>query len=514
MPLAETKLSPVLVLAVSGRIGSGATFVSDKLKSCLDMFGYATEIIKVSDLLKEPPGQLATLPGLPPITGTRRPELMRSLQDRGDFYRKHHGIDILAGLCLHRIAELLMENGQIRLDQRRAFIIDSLKHPGETRLFRQICGEAFLLIGVVASDLTRRDRLVQQKGFINEEFDELSLRDADDEPKEGQHAIKTVVESDYFFANDYPKKADLLKEASRLVELIFRVGMQTPTRDEVGMQMAAEAASRSACLSRQVGAALYSSDGMVLATGHNDVPQFGGGLYGSKPDVDDRRCYAWGARCYNDKNKNEIIEQLWSLIETTVNDHQETIADNTDLDELKNKLNYAIRSSSKIRSLTEFSRAIHAEMDAIISVARKSIRGLVGSTLYCTTFPCHNCAKHIIGSGIHRVVYLEPYEKSLARELHSDAINDPNSGKQPNKVTFDLYGGVSPYRFDAFFRMREDRKPRDGSGLFLDHDRERHVRLPFMAQELPLLEKRLMDFYRNLSELASDTTQMRLPLRQ
>jgi deoxycytidylate deaminase len=230
--------------------------------------------------------------------------------------------------------------------------------------------------------------------------------------------------------------------------------------------------------------------------------------------MDDRRCYAWGARCYNDKNKNEILDQLWSLIEDTVNRHQDTSGGDVELTELKNKLRYAIRSSSKVRSLTEFSRAIHAEMDAIISVARKSLKGLVGSTLYVTTFPCHNCAKHIIGSGIHRVVYLEPYEKSLARELHSDAINDPKAGKDPKKVAFDIYGGVSPYKFDAFFRMREERNPRDGSGLFLDHDRERHVRLPFMAQELSQLEMNLQGFYDRMNQLASDTTQLPLPLRQ
>ncbi|MDN3612645.1 hypothetical protein QWZ16_23945 [Vibrio ostreicida] len=26
-------------------------------------------------------------------------------------------------------------------------------------------------------------------------------------------------------------------------------------------------------------------------------------------------------------------------------------------------------------------------------------------------FPCHNCAKHIVASGIKRVVYVEPYPK-------------------------------------------------------------------------------------------------------
>jgi len=57
-------------------------------------------------------------------------------------------------------------------------------------------------------------------------------------------------------------------------------------------------------------------------------------------------------------------------------------------------------------------------MDAILALARGGETGIVGSTLYCTNYPCHYCAKHIIAAGINRVVYLEPYEKSLARKLH------------------------------------------------------------------------------------------------
>ena len=32
--------------------------------------------------------------------------------------------------------------------------------------------------------------------------------------------------------------------------------------------------------------------------------------------------------------------------------------------------------------------------------------------MYMTTFPCHNCAKHIIASGIINVYYIEPYAES------------------------------------------------------------------------------------------------------
>ena len=56
--------------------------------------------------------------------------------------------------------------------------------------------------------------------------------------------------------------------------------------------------------------------------------------------------------------------------------------------------------NSKIKSIVEFSRAIHAEMHAIITASQTAgERGRDGS-LYITTYPCHNCARHIIVAGI------------------------------------------------------------------------------------------------------------------
>ncbi len=71
--------------------------------------------------------------------------------------------------------------------------------------------------------------------------------------------------------------------------------------------------------------------------------------------------------------------------------------------------------------MTEFGRVVHAEMDALLSCNRAGIP-TIGSTLYCTTLPCHNCAKHINASGITRVVYVEPYPKSRALDFHSESI--------------------------------------------------------------------------------------------
>lgn len=54
---------------------------------------------------------------------------------------------------------------------------------------------------------------------------------------------------------------------------------------------------------------------------------------------------------------------------------------------------------------TKYPYVVHAELNAILNF-RGDNNALAGSTLYVTLFPCHECAKAIIQSGISRVVFL------------------------------------------------------------------------------------------------------------
>lgn len=115
-----------------------------------------------------------------------------------------------------------------------------------------------------------------------------------------------------------------------------------------------------------------------------------------------------------------------------------------------------VLSGTEIDSLIEFSRSIHAEMEAILAVAREGRHSLIGATLYTNTYPCHNCARHIVASGITSVVYIEPYLKSLATKLHYDAITENPAEK--SKVIFRQYDGVAPHNYLKIFRPETPRK--------------------------------------------------------
>jgi len=117
---------------------------------------------------------------------------------------------------------------------------------------------------------------------------------------------------------------------------------------------------------------------------------------------------------------------------------------------------------SRVANLLEFGRTVHAEMEAILAAARTGV-SVRGATLYTTTFPCHGCARHIVTAGIARVVYIEPYPKSRAVELHRDAIvthddvTTPECGKRGctdvHAVRFEPFTGIAPHRFVDLFSL-------------------------------------------------------------
>jgi hypothetical protein len=142
-------------------------------------------------------------------------------------------------------------------------------------------------------------------------------------------------------------------------------------------------------------------------------------------------------------------------------------------------------------------------MSAITDAARKG-KPLEGSIMFTTTFPCHMCAKHIVSSGVRRVVFLEPYPKSHAKDLHEDSITF-SSAESHEKVLFEPFIGISPRRYRDIF---EKRKRKDSNGKAQPWAMGKPVpRIEdrgssYIANEEPaisLVVKRIMAFGKSLS---------------
>lgn len=119
-----------------------------------------------------------------------------------------------------------------------------------------------------------------------------------------------------------------------------------------------------------------------------------------------------------------------------------------------------VLAGTRAASIIEFGRIVHAEMSAITDAAGRGL-SVKDSTLYCTTFPCHMCARHIIAAGVRRVVYVEPYPKSMAKELYRGSLDvDDDPEADGDAVAFRPFVGVSPQRYLEFFEMRKRKDER------------------------------------------------------
>ena len=118
---------------------------------------------------------------------------------------------------------------------------------------------------------------------------------------------------------------------------------------------------------------------------------------------------------------------------------------------------------TRVASLIEFTRCLHAEQAAIINAARGGV-STQGAALYSTTFPCHECAKMIVGAGISEVHYIEPYPKNLVDRLFRNEIDTSPENKTDNgevqkgkKLPFFQFTGIAPRWYSQAFRAQDRR---------------------------------------------------------
>lgn len=425
-----------LVLGLVGAVGTPLGDVVAVLKDRLETAGYTVQEIRVSN---EVIPELVEVPNNP----ADEYERIRQLMDSGNEARIKSGdnsvlaLGVAAVIAHHRNSV----KGAAEPLPRTAYIINSLKHPLEVERLREIYPQGFYLLGAYSDQKRRLDNLTEGMRMTVSQAEELMERDKDDRLPYGQRVTDTFHLSDFFIRLDADQDASR-HSIWRIIDLLFGYPYHTPTFDEYAMFLAFAASVRSADLSRQVGA-VVARNSEVLATGANDCPKPGGGLYWPEYDEESHRIEDTpDGRDYKRGEDPNEAEQL-KIIEDIVANADESL----DPVALQKAL-----VESPIQDLTEFGRVVHAEMEALTCCARNG-QSTRESTLYCTTFPCHNCAKHIVAAGVERVVFVEPYEKSKAFELHSDSISIGLLGGD-KKVRFEPFIGIGPRRFFDLFSMK------------------------------------------------------------
>jgi deoxycytidylate deaminase len=429
-----------LVFAIVCPLGTPYNRVVEALGNYLGQFGYNTEKIQVSEYFDDLLRQLGS--DLKPKGGDAKSIAHYKISAGNTLRQLARKNDILALVAAGAIADLRHEGNRTlgrSPYQRRslplnntAYVISTVRRPEEVTTLRRIYGDGFFLIGANASR-EARERYLSEKGIHGDDAAMLMETDAKEKLEYGQATRDAFQMADVFLSGD-SVGASYTDQVSRFLDLLFGRPTLTPTPQEQAMFMAYAASLRSGDLSRQVGAAIIDPHGDLISVGCNEAPKFGGGLY--------------------DPPANEKLSHRDIELGEDSNEREKGIMADRIVQELGGGVDaLTVRSSLKAAGffdITEFGRSVHAEMEALLACARSG-RSARGAILHTTTFPCHNCTRHIIAAGINKVIYIEPYAKSRASALHPDEISVDR--EEVDKVPFLPFVGVGPRRYFDLFSL-------------------------------------------------------------
>lgn len=450
-------LRPEIVIGLVGALGTDLARVEEALAHALLLVGYRHKTVRVSEKISSFYEELS-LPALPKAATP-----IDHLMNLGDELRRYHDDGgVAAAIAVSAISkERYDELGDAAADGDErdsvASIVRQLKHPDEVRLLRSVYGPRFVLLGAWspkaerAAETNRRLRSLvpsEDDGWYEQHVSLLMNRDEQDGSEElGQRVRDTFELADAYVA--LRAGHQIREDVSRIVRLLFGAPFETPTRDEQAMFQASGARMRSSAGGRQVGAVAVDDCGELLASGTNDVPRAGGGQYweGDEPD---HRDFRRGAD-FNDQEKLLVVADLLDRLRAAgdwLTPEMNGLPSSVLAERVLAK-DGPFRKS-RITDLLEFGRILHAEMALICTAARRGTP-LSGATMYSTTYPCHQCARLIIGSGIQRVVYIDPYPKSLVPRMYGEEVSDGTESK--GKVAFLAFTGIAPRLFPNVFAM-------------------------------------------------------------
>ncbi len=482
----ETVQFPELIFGIAGAIGIDIDEIERTIAETIKVLNYQTVPIRITKEIEEeltnvPKGELADFGA----------EVEYKMTHANAVCRKYDSADALMWFAIRAIRRFRASvapprppeggdekeyNPHNQVVARTAYVIRQLKRPQEVELLRKVYGKQFILISAYGSAADRRrilevalkrsmslDKSDYQIGCKAEELIHRDQIEEDD--NFGQNLRDTFHRGDVFI--DGVSKSSMSAMTERFISSVFGKSDIAPTKAEYGMYAAKSASLRSSDLSRQVGAAIFSIDGEIITQGCNEVPKSFGGTYweGEEPDHRDVKL----GHDPNDLHKREVIRDFLERLQRAgflsekalgIGSSAQIVDALVKRDHSSNVEGCGVLADASVMELTEYGRVVHAEMCAICDAARLG-RSIKGAILYCTTFPCHNCTKHILAAGISKVIYMEPYPKSKAKELHENEveIEKPSS----TRVSFMPFMGISPFRYRDIFQKGKRKK--DGLAL-------------------------------------------------
>ncbi len=378
-----------IIVGLTGPFGSGCSYVAKNIL-CSDEYEY----ISLSDILKEEIDDA---------------EYTRSdLQDKGNQLRQQKGADFLAQKAIEKINS----------SDNTKFVIDSIRNTHEIEKLKKTFPQ-FYLFAIWASKDTRWERVQDKYNRDLPSFEKDDNRDKDEKQENGQQITLCYQMADFIILNEekiHSQKSDTFKKLKAIVEkyigLIEKTMVYEPNEEETLMAMAYANSMRSSCSQRKVGALIIDEYGNVFSSGYNEVP------------VLERSCASVYGMCYRKYLRKDIDDKIKNELPN---------------EEMATKVSLIVKTNSK---MLDYCRALHAEENAIVNMARLSVSADYSkATLFTTTYPCNLCANKIAQIGIKKIVYYEPYPQEEAKKTLAE-----------HKVEQIPFQGIT---FNSYFKFME-----------------------------------------------------------
>lgn len=399
--------------------------------------------------------------------------------------------DIIKGVRHQRDAENVKSPARI--------VIDSVRNSLEARYLKERYS-GFYLIAVHAGIENRRANTVKKiKEFLGLGFDSQAeqaeriaemvekvwfLGEVEQENKdfeEGKFAApnveRCVADAEIHIlnsatpANGTPAFHSMAEQWMKYAALIQHPGLITPSSEERCMVVAYTAKFNSGCLSRQVGAVITNSAHAIRTIGWNDVP------YGQTPcslrsvydyhdlrekgdqAIDGEGKYIYSAfekgrmkpRAYEGKGFDELLVNHYRLANPP-----------SDYRKILNglPLSYCFKSLhnkfEKVKNQVH-TRALHAEENAILQMARFGGMPLENGIIYVTASPCELCCKKLYQIGVRKIVYIDEYPGISRENIISIGFKRPDLKQFQGAfgaTYFKLYQPLMPYKEELSLRLK------------------------------------------------------------
>jgi dCMP deaminase len=149
--------------------------------------------------------------------------------------------------------------------------------------------------------------------------------------------------------------------------------------------------------------------------------------------------------CYKDEYSDYEIRK--KLLRKIMKERREELKKLTS--EQKDRLAQDILKGLNVKMM-QFCRALHAEENAILQTSIIGGMGVSEGKIYTTTFPCELCAKKIYQANIRKVIYTEPYPRSISKDVFS------KDGTR--KIEFEQFEGIKSQSYFRLYKSSIDKK--------------------------------------------------------